>query len=167
MQHIKCDQRVQSLGQKALRDHDCTFYPFGDQCQEVTAGKSAEQRHRRGRGREEQTLNPGVVLVTPGLISVSTQKHSAPPGHQAYFALPLFPLSILLTYPTPLSYFTPQPLWSLSSFSIYDFPSPLSWLVYLIFLFLITKWLFPKLMLIYIHTSIYKNMPVSLYSHKN
>lgn len=116
MQHIKCGQREQSLGQKALWDHDCTFYPFfypfWDQCQEVTAGKSAEQRRRRGRGRGAQT--PSL-----GLISVSTQKHSAPPGHQAYFALPLFSLSILFTCPTPLSCFL-----SLPSLFVLSLPFP-------------------------------------------
>lgn len=166
MQHIKCGQREQSLGQKALWDHDCTFYPFfypfWDQCQEVTAGKSAEQRRRRGRGREGANSEPWAHQCLYPEAFCSSRASSL------FCSSPFFSFhSLYLSNTAFLFPLTPQPLCSLSSFSIYNFPSPLSWLVYLIFLFLIAKWLFPKLMLIYIHTSIYKNVPVSLYSHKN
>ena len=64
------------------------------------AGKRAEQKHTRGKGREELPLSTDAVLVTPGLISVSTQKHFAHLGHQAYFALLLFlfPVSLPIQY---------------------------------------------------------------------
>ena len=52
MKNIKCDQREQSLGQKALLDNDCTCSLFWDQCQEVTQVKEqsrSTQEEKEGR----------------------------------------------------------------------------------------------------------------------
>lgn len=123
MKNIKCDQREQSLGQKASLDNDCTCSPFWDQCQKVTAGERAEQKHTRGKGREEQPLSTGAVLATPGLISVSTQKHFAHLGHQAYFALLffLFPVSLSIQHLFLISFHSPASLISLFLFHLWFF----------------------------------------------